>query len=121
VLIHVLKSKIHRARVTGGSLNYEGSLGIDRDLMDAAGLVPYERILCGNMANGNRFETYAIPSRRGSGSIVLNGATAHLGGIGDLLTIMSFTEIEAGLAQRWQPRILVLGARNTIARKRGTA
>jgi aspartate 1-decarboxylase len=119
VQIHVLKSKIHRARVTGGSLNYEGSLGIDRDLMDAVGMVPYERILCGNMANGNRFETYAIPSRRGSGSIVLNGATAHLGKAGDLLTIMSFTEVEDTVARGWKPRVIVLGPKNAIAKVRG--
>lgn len=119
MLIHVLKSKIHRARVTGGSLNYEGSLGIDRDLMDIVGLVPYERILCGNMENGHRFETYAIPSRRGSGSIVLNGATAHLGKAGDLLTIMSFTEVDEHTSKRWKPKVIVLGDRNSIAKKRG--
>ncbi len=105
--------------MTGGSLNYEGSLGIDRDLMDAVGLVPYERILCGNMANGNRFETYAIPSRRGSGSIVLNGATAHLGKVGDLLTIMSFTEVEDTVARRWKPRVIVLGPKNAVVKVRG--
>jgi len=119
VLIHVLKSKLHRARVTGGSLNYEGSLGIDRDLMDSVGLVPYERILCGNMANGERFETYAIPSRRGSGSIVLNGATAHLGKAGDLLTIMSFTEVDEHTAKRWKPKVIVLGEKNRIVKSRG--
>lgn len=119
MLIHVLKSKLHRARVTGGSLNYEGSLGIDRNLMDAVGLAPYERILCGNMANGERFETYVIPSRRGSGSIVLNGATAHLGKVGDLLTIMSFTEVDEHAAKRWKPRVAVLGDRNRIVKTRG--
>ncbi len=119
MLIHVLKSKLHRARVTGGSLNYEGSLGIDRDLMDSVGLVPYERILCGNMANGERFETYAIPSRRGSGSIVLNGATAHLGKAGDLLTIMSFTEVDEHTAKRWKPKVIVLGEKNRIVKSRG--
>lgn len=119
MLIHVLKSKLHRARVTGGSLNYEGSLGIDRNLMEAVGLVPYERILCGNMANGHRFETYAIPSRRGSGSIVLNGATAHLGKAGDLLTIMSFTEVDEHTAKRWKPRVIVLGEKNAVLKTRG--
>jgi len=116
VQIHILKSKIHRARVTGGSLDYEGSLGIDRDLLDAVGMFPYERILCSNMANGNRFETYAIPCRRGSRSIVLNGAAAHLGKVGDLLTIMSFTEVEENAARRWKPRIIVLGPKNVIAK-----
>jgi aspartate 1-decarboxylase len=119
VLIHLLKSKIHRARVTASSLHYEGSLGIDRDLMEAVGLHPYERILCGNMANGERFETYAIPSRRGSGAIVLNGATARLGKVGDILTIMAYTETDEASAAKWKPRIVVLDANNRIARKRG--
>lgn len=80
--IHLLKSKIHRAQVTASSLNYEGSLSIARDLMEAANLLPYERILCSNLANGRRFETYAIPAEHGSATIGLNGATAHLGEIG---------------------------------------
>jgi len=117
--IHLLKSKIHRACVTGASVNYEGSLAIDADLMDQVGLYPYERILCGNMANGERFETYAIPGERGSGAIVLNGATARLGKPGNLLTIMSYTEVEARLARKWKPRIIVLGKKNQVVTQRG--
>jgi aspartate 1-decarboxylase len=116
---HLLKSKIHRATVTGGNVNYEGSLTIARDLMDQAGLVPYERILCSNMANGNRFETYAIPGKRGSGQIVLNGAAAHLGRKGDRLTIMSFTCLSKAKAGKWTPRVIVLGKGNRIANRRG--
>src|SRR5215211_3030142 len=112
--IHILKSKIHRATVTGASLNYEGSLTIDHDLMDKVGFLPYERVLCSNMANGNRFETYLIPGERGSGDIVLNGATAHLGKAVDLLTIISFTFIEEAQARAWQPRVIVLGEKNSI-------
>src|SRR5262245_52324021 len=97
----VLKSKIHRATVTGGNVNYEGSLTISSDLMEKAGFVAYERILCGNMANGNRFETYIIPGEPGAGQIVLNGAVAHLGKRGDLLTIMSFTTVSDAAARRW--------------------
>jgi len=74
-----LKSKIHRAKVTGGNVQYEGSLTIDEDFMDKVGLVPFEKILCSNMANAARFETYAIPGMRGSKQIVLNGAAAHPG------------------------------------------
>lgn len=114
MLVHVLKSKIHRAQVTAGDVNYEGSLGIARDLMDKVGLLPYERILCGNMANGERFETYAIPAEPGSGQIILNGATARLGKPGDRLTIMSFTEVEAAKAKAWRPQVIVLGEKNTI-------
>ena len=117
--IHLLKSKLHRATVTGGSLNYEGSLGIDQDLMDQIGLLPYERILCGNMANGERFETYAIPARRGSGDIILNGAVARLGQAGDILTIMSFCTVDAKKSRRWQPKVLVLGKGNQVINTRG--
>ena len=73
MLVYLLKSKIHRAQVTAGNLNYEGSLTIARDLMEKAGFFPYEKILCSNMANAARFETYAIPGDRGSGAIILNG------------------------------------------------
>src|SRR5262245_4901895 len=93
--IHVLKSKIHRAQVTAASLDYEGSLTIASDLMELAGLLPYERVLCSNLANGERFETYVIAGERGSGAIVLNGATAHLGKAGDRLTVMSYTFVDA--------------------------
>ena len=117
--VHVLKSKIHRATVTGANLNYEGSMTIDLDLMDKVGLLPYERVLCSNMANGNRFETYLIPGERGRGDIVLNGATAHLGKTGDLLTIMSFTSIDEPQARSWQPRVIVLGQKNAVINHRG--
>src|SRR5690349_13581135 len=100
--VHLLKSKIHRATVTGGNVKYEGSLTISTDLMDAVGMVPYERILCSNMANGNRFETYAIPGDPGAGAIILNGAAALLGKKGDQLTIMSFTEVPRKQAGKWK-------------------
>jgi aspartate 1-decarboxylase len=117
--ICLLKSKIHRAFITASDLNYEGSLAIDRDFMDLAGLLPFERILCGNMANGNRFETYAIPAPRGSRAIILNGAVAHLGKVGDRLTIMSFAWLPQGKAAKWKPRVIVLGAKNAVVNKRG--
>jgi aspartate 1-decarboxylase len=116
---HLLKSKIHRATVTGGDVNYEGSLTISSDLMALVGLLPYERILCGNMANGNRFETYAIAGKPGRGEIILNGAVAHLGKAGDVLTIMSFTPVSAAKAKQWKPRVIVLGSRNRVVNQRG--
>ncbi len=119
MLVHLLKSKIHRAQVTDSNVNYEGSLTIAADLMERVGLLPYEKILCGNMGNGERFETYVIPGERGSGAIILNGATAHLGKKGDRLTIMSFTEIDADAAKQWKPRVLVLAENNTIVTERG--
>jgi aspartate 1-decarboxylase len=116
----LLKSKIHRATVTGGNIQYEGSLTISADLIEKCGLQEYEKILCGNMANGNRFETYVIKGKRGSGQIILNGAVAHLGKKGDLLTIMSFATVSKKKAKGWKPRIIVLGKDNCIvAAKRG--
>ena len=119
MLVHLLKSKIHRATVTAAHPDYEGSMTIDRDLMDRVGLLPYERILCSNMANGARFETYAIPGERGQAQIILNGAAAHLGKPGDLLTIMSFTQAVATEAKFWKPHVIVLGEKNTIVNERG--
>jgi aspartate 1-decarboxylase len=119
MLVHLLKSKIHRAQVTAANLDYEGSMTIDRDLMDKVGLLPYERVLCSNMANAARFETYAISGDRGSGQIVLNGAAAHLGKPGDLLTIMSFTEVQSAEAKFWKPHVIVLGDKNSIITERG--
>ncbi len=119
MLVHLLKSKIHRAAVTASSIDYEGSITVAADLMDQVGFLPYERVLCSNLANGERFETYLIPGQTGSGAIILNGATAHLGGVGDRLTIMSFTEIEAALAGKWSPRVIVMGEGNVVVSTRG--
>ena len=110
--LNLLKSKLHRAEVTDLSLHYEGSLAIDRALMELVDLREFEKILVGNMANGERFETYAIGAPAGSGTISLNGATAHLGKRGDLLTIMAFAWIPAAEAAAWQPKVAVLGETN---------
>ncbi|MBL9170549.1 MAG: aspartate 1-decarboxylase [Verrucomicrobiales bacterium] len=119
MLVHLLKSKIHRAAVTAASIDYEGSLTIASDLMETVGFLPFERVLCSNLANGQRFETYLIPGEPGSGSIILNGATAHLGKVGDRLTIMSYTEVDAAMAKGWTPRVIVLGERNAVTAMRG--
>lgn len=117
--INLLKSKIHRARVTRANVDYEGSLTISTDLMEKCGLVPYERLLCANIANGARFETYAIPGKAGAGEIVLNGAAAHLGKPGDQLTIMSYTMLDEAAAAQWKPKVIVLDEKNRIAIERG--
>ena len=119
ILVHLLKSKIHRAHVTAASLDYEGSLTIDHEFMEKIGLLPYEKILCSNLANGARFETYAIPGDPASGQIILNGAAALLGKPGDRITIMSFTEIDSLEANEWHPRVIVLGENNLIVSERG--
>jgi aspartate 1-decarboxylase len=117
--VQLLKSKIHRAGITGASLDYEGSLTISRDLMDRVGLLPFERVLCSNLANGNRFETYAIPGDPGTFEIILNGAAAHQGKIGDLLTIMSFGMVDEPVGSEWHPRVIVLGTGNQVVNERG--
>jgi len=117
--IFLLKSKIHRATVTGGDVDYEGSLTIAADLMEKCGLQEYERLLCGNMANGNRWETYVIKGKRGSGEIIMNGAVAHLGKKGDVLTIMNFASVSQKKAKKWKPRVIVLGKGNKIVDTRG--
>jgi aspartate 1-decarboxylase len=108
----LLKSKIHRATVTGASVDYEGSLTIAADLAESVGLRRYEKILVGNMGNGERFETYVIYGAPGSRCIELNGATAHLGKIGDRLTIMSYAWVDQALAENWKPRVIVLDEDN---------
>lgn len=112
MLVHLLRTKLLRAEVTGARLDYEGSLAIDSELMALVGMLPYERILVGNMANGERFETYAIPAPAGSREICLNGATARLGKAGDLLVIMTFTEVPLEQAPTWKPRTATLAERN---------
>ena len=114
--ISLLKSKIHRAAVTAASVDYEGSLTIAADLAERVGLRPYERILVGNLSNGERFETYVILGKAGSGAIELNGATAHLGSPGDRLTIMSFTWVDEAAAATHKPRTILLDERNAILR-----
>ena len=110
----MLKSKLHHARVTESELEYPGSLGIDRNFMDEIHLRPYEKILIANMANGERFETYAIPAERGSKTICLNGATAHKGDVGDRLIIFAFAIVDEAEAAALKPRVLVFGEGNEI-------
>ncbi len=112
MLVHLLRTKLLRAEVTGSRLDYEGSLAIDEELMKLVGMLPYERILVGNIANGERFETYAIPAPAGSREVCLNGATARLGKAGDLLVVMTFAEMTPEEAATWQPRTATLSNRN---------
>ena len=112
MIISLLKSKLLRAEITDRALHYEGSLAIDSALMEAVGLLPYEKILVANIANGERFETYAIEAPKGSHLISLNGAAAHKGKIGDRVVIMSFAQIDAKEAKDWKPKVLVLSEKN---------
>jgi aspartate 1-decarboxylase len=106
MLIHVVKSKIHRVRVTGADLNYIGSITIDEDLMDAANNVPGEKIQVVNNTNGNRLETYVIPGPRNSGEITLNGAAARLVSVGDVLILMADAMMSPEEAKVFSPAIV---------------
>ena len=101
----LLKSKLHRIRVTEACLDYEGSLSLDPDDMEAVGIVPYEKILVADVENGNRFETYAIEGARGSHVCCLNGAAAHMGRVGDRLIVMSFAQMSPEEARNFTPRV----------------
>jgi aspartate 1-decarboxylase len=118
VYISLLKSKIHRAVITEADLNYEGSLSISADLAELVELEEYERILVGNMSNGERFETYVIFAVRNHGTIALHGAIAHLGKPGDILTIMSFGLFDPAEAGTHRPKVIVLGERNSVLRQK---
>ena len=108
----MLKAKLHSARVTEALQDYEGSLAIDQDLMDAVKLAPYEKNLVADVENGNRFETYAIPAKRGSRIIGLNGATVHMGAVGDRIIIFAFTLVPTEEVPQHHPLVLVLDENN---------
>jgi len=112
MLISICKSKIHRATVTDADLNYVGSLTIDEDLMKLADLVEYEQIAVMNINNGERFETYVIKGKAGSGEIVLNGAAARKGQKGDLLIIIAYGQIEKEKTAGFQPAIVFVDEHN---------
>lgn len=114
MLLTVLKSKIHRATVTEADLHYVGSITIDQNLMDAANLINYEKVLVANIDNGNRLETYVIPGPRGSGVICLNGAAAHLASVGNKVIIMAFCQLGETEAASHQPHVVFVDAKNTI-------
>ncbi len=111
------KSKIHRATVTHADLDYEGSVSIDEDLMDAAGIWEYEAVHIWNITRGSRIQTYAIKGERGSGVICINGAAAHLNKPGDLVILSTFAELEESEARAHQPVVVLVDRANKIVAK----
>ncbi len=110
----MLKSKIHRATVTGADLHYEGSVTIDKDLMEAADIIPYEAVAVWNVTNGSRLETYAIEGERGSGVICLNGAAARLVAPRDLVIIASFVNMKNEEALNYEPKLVFVDDQNRM-------
>lgn len=115
--VFLLKSKIHRATVTHADLNYEGSITIDMELVDAAQMLPYEKVQVVNNHNGARFETYIIPGERGSGIVQLNGACARLAAVGDEVIIMAYADMTPEEARVHRPVIVRVSKRNTILQR----
>jgi aspartate 1-decarboxylase len=111
------KSKIHRATVTHADLDYEGSVSIDEDLMDAAGIWEYEAVHIWNITRGTRLQTYAIRGERGSGVICINGAAAHLNRPGDLVILATFAELEETEARAHEPKVVLVDRENRIVLK----
>ena len=105
MIIEVLKSKIHRAKITQTELDYVGSVTIDQDLMDAANLIEGEKVLIVNNNNGERIETYVITGERGSGMVCLNGAAARKAAKGDIVIIISFAQIDFEEAKTFKPQL----------------
>jgi aspartate 1-decarboxylase len=111
------RSKIHRATVTHADLDYEGSVTIDEDLMDAAGIWDYEAVHIWNITRGTRLQTYAIKGQRGSGVICINGAAAHLNRPGDMVILATFAEMEEAEARAHEPTVILVDRENRIVAK----
>lgn len=110
----MLKSKIHRARITGAELHYEGSLSLDLALMESADLLPFEKIEVYNVSNGARFSTYVIPAPRYSGEVRLNGAAARLGAVGDIVIIASYGLFDREELKGFRPYLVYVDENNQI-------
>lgn len=113
----MLKSKIHRATVTDGNIDYEGSITIDKALMEEADMLPYEQVQVLNINNGARFSTYVIEGKAGSGEICLNGAAARLAVKGDLVIILTYTDVPEEEARNHKPKIVQVNENNEIVKK----
>lgn len=110
----LFKSKIHRAHVTDANLNYSGSLSIDQDLLEAADILPYEKVDVVNINTGDRFSTYAIKGKRGSGEIALNGGAARLGQAGDLLIIITYAHVPEKELHDYKIKTILVETDNSI-------
>jgi aspartate 1-decarboxylase len=110
----IFKSKIHRIRVTGADVDYEGSITLDPDLMKAANILPYERVHVWNVTRGTRLETYAITGTKGAGECILNGAAAHLNRIGDLVIVATFSIMSDAQAKKYEPTVVFVDEHNHV-------
>jgi L-aspartate-alpha-decarboxylase len=112
----LLKSKIHRVTVTDADLHYEGSVSVDQNLLEAADILPHEHVHIWDVTNGNRFETYALPAARGSATVCINGAAAHLAKKGDIIIITSFATVAEEKLAKHHPKVVLVDAHNQISK-----
>ena len=112
--VEIVKSKIHRVKVTGADLNYIGSITIDKDLMDAANILEGEKIQVVNNNNGERFVTYVIPGSRGYGEITVNGAAARKVSVGDILILITYASVNIEEAKKFKPTIIFPNEENNL-------
>ena len=112
----MLKSKIHRAIVTEAELYYEGSVTVDKDLLDAADILPYEKVQVLNFNTGSRIDTYTIEGKSGSGIICLNGPAARLGAVGDEVIIVSYVLVPENEAKNFKPKVVLVDKKNKISK-----
>jgi len=117
VLLKVLRAKIHRATVTEAVIDYVGSITIDRELLDASGILPGECVLVADMTDGARFETYVFEGEPGSGTICINGAAARLVDVGDEVIVMAFGYMEPQEARDFKPGVVLVDSSNRIVQK----
>jgi aspartate 1-decarboxylase len=114
MILTMMKGKIHRATVTQADLHYEGSISIDRDLLDLSGILPNEQVDILNITNGERFTTYAITAPRGSKTFGLNGAAARRVQLGDKIIIITYAQMEAEVAKSYDPKVVLLDENNEV-------
>jgi aspartate 1-decarboxylase len=114
MFLKALKGKIHRARVTGAKIDYSGSVAVDPNLLDAAGIANYESVLVADVNNGNRFETYVVPANRGSGDIIIMGAAARLAKVGDLVILINFAYFAQDELAVHKPRVVIVDEHNKV-------
>lgn len=118
--LHMLKCKLHRARVTHAELDYDGSCAIDSKLLELANILEFEQIQIYNITNGERFTTYAIRAEAGSGIISVNGAAAHKARVGDRVIICAYADMDAGAARNYKPRLVYCDEQNRVERTANT-
>ena len=110
----LMKAKIHRATITEADLHYEGSISIDEDLLDASGILPFEKVDVLNINNGKRFTTYVIAAQRGSGVIKVNGAAARIVHKGDLIIVIAYCGLDAKEAKNFKPKVILVDEKNQV-------